>query len=50
MSDTHFLFEPVHGQKGLAGDDRGVVYPKTGKRPSKTRNSDKKCKKTDHIA
>jgi hypothetical protein len=26
------------------------VYPKTGKRPSKTRNSDKKCKKTAHIA
>jgi len=25
--------EPVHGPKGPAGVDRGVVYPKTGKRP-----------------
>jgi len=29
--------EPVHGKKGFAGVDRGVVYPKTGKRTDKNR-------------
>lgn len=34
--------EPVHGSKGPTGFDRGVVYPKTGQRPLKTRNSAKR--------
>ena len=42
--------EPVHGSQGPAVVDRGVVYPTTGKRPSKTRNSVKRHKKAAHRA